>query len=174
VLEWSHSQPASQFHIPHPAPIERLGDEDTRTYAESPYRANAVLYNLARGHAVICGRTVLSTDDLPLIAKVTLSSMPIERRCVLVAWAKKRDSLVVEDVAREARVSRHTAERIMQDIEALGIGTVRTQGTGRPTLLHLSPDWRWCIERDFCEFIRQGVTWQKSRGVSKDIKTHSD
>lgn len=55
---------------------------------ESAKRVNAVLYNLARGHALIHGRTLLSADDLPMIAQITLSSIPDRRRAILLASAE--------------------------------------------------------------------------------------
>ena len=43
---------------------------------ESPYRAYAVLYNLACGHALVHGRLHLTHEDLSLMAEVTISTMP--------------------------------------------------------------------------------------------------
>jgi hypothetical protein len=43
---------------------------------EAPYRAQAVLTNLARGRALVHGRRQVTMADVPLIAAVTTSSMP--------------------------------------------------------------------------------------------------
>jgi hypothetical protein len=58
------------------------GEGYTAEKREQPRRAYAVLNNLARGHALIQGRRQLTEDDLPLVAYVTVSSMPPEGRRV--------------------------------------------------------------------------------------------
>ena len=40
-------------------------DESMTPQCEMPFRANSVLYNLARGRALVCGRSQLSVEDLP-------------------------------------------------------------------------------------------------------------
>jgi hypothetical protein len=41
---------------------------------EQPWRVHAVLPNLARGHALVHGRTQLTDEDLPAVARVAVSS----------------------------------------------------------------------------------------------------
>ena len=46
---------------------------------EQPDRINCLLYNLARGHALLCGRTQLATADLAPVLEVTFDSAPTIR-----------------------------------------------------------------------------------------------
>lgn len=124
---------------------------------EAPYRAKAVLSNLARGHALVYGRTQLSTEDLPLLARVTVSSMPANRRAVLLAFIESRTtSLTVREVEEAASVSRHTAEAIMEEMDWLGLTTFCKEGNGRPSHLNLKSEWEWCLEATFGSLLRQG------------------
>lgn len=45
---------------------------------EEPDRAMQQLVNLAKGHALLSGRNYVTTDDIPMIVKVVLSTAPIE------------------------------------------------------------------------------------------------
>ena len=137
-------------------------------HPESPHRANAVLYNLARGHALVYGRTWLSTEDMPMIAQVTLSSMPAERKAVLVARARNQgDLLTVAQVEEATGVSRHTAERIMEDLDWLGIMKFEKEGVGRPSQLSIRSEWEWIVSGDFGALLVKASTWQKSGGESQ-------
>ena len=67
---------------------------------EKPNRINCLLYNLARGHAVICGRRQLCEDDLWPVLDVTFDSAPTIRarlfRGLLEAGGTLTTSGVVE------------------------------------------------------------------------------
>ena len=126
----------------------------TPAQPESPHRANAVLYNLARGHALICGRSQLTPDDLPMIAQVTLSSMPERRRAVLLAFAKNGgEPLTVSQVESAAGVSRKTAGQYMDEMHWLGLATFEAEGTGKASHLVLKPEWAWCMGEDFVPLL---------------------
>lgn len=46
---------------------------------EDPERASHALYNLAKGHAVLCGRNYITDEDLSVIRDVALSSASRDR-----------------------------------------------------------------------------------------------
>lgn len=124
-------------------------ERDNTSLPESPHRANAVLYNLARGHALICGRTQLAIEDLPTVAQVTLSSIPYRRRAVLQLMAEHGGTPVtVSQVEKATNVTRHTAEEIMYEMEALSLMDVRHEGVGKPALLVIKEEWAWCMTKD--------------------------
>lgn len=134
---------------------------------ESPYRANAVLYNLARGRALVYGRTQLSGDDLPMIAQVTLSSMPAERRAALVAMAGSNgEPLTVQQVKDATGKSPHTVEDLMKELEWLGIMKFEKESTGKASHLSARPEWAWAVSGDFAALLLEASTWQKSGGES--------
>ena len=125
-------------------------EKDKTSEPESPHRANAVLYNLARGHALICGRTQLAPEDLPTVAQVTLSSIPFKRRAVLQLMAKQGGTPVtVTQVEQATKVSRHTAEGLMREMDALGLMEFQHEGAGKPALLTISYEWAWCMAESF-------------------------
>jgi hypothetical protein len=123
---------------------------------ESPHRANAVLCNLARGHALVYGRTYLTHDDLPLVARITLSSMPSERRALLLALLENPQCLTVSQAAaalglakNKAETAKGTAETRMEEFEWLGVANYNRQGTGKVSFLTLAPKWSWCANETF-------------------------
>ena len=129
---------------------------------ESPLRANSVLYNLARGHALIHGRTQLSVEDLPMVARVAISSIPHEPRKVFLALAKNEGlPLTVKQVENSKVGSRHTAERVMEALDQLGVMTFEKDGTGKASRLSIRPEWAWCMDEDFRALLLDGTTWQE-------------
>ena len=125
-------------------------DKEAQANPESPHRANAVLYNLARGRALTCGRTQLTVDDLPMVAQIAISSMSEKRRTVLLAFAKNEgESITVKQVENAVGRSRHTAESYMAEMEWLGFASFQTPGNGSASFLSINPDWVWSMEEEF-------------------------
>lgn len=122
---------------------------------ESPYRANAVLYNLARGHALVWGRTYLTDDDVPLLFQVTLSSILQHRRLLFLALVgHPGGELTVAQVQSVLGVkSLETARSAMMEMDWLGIAQLYEPGKGKPTILTLHPNWAWCAGKDFKTFL---------------------
>ena len=142
-------------------------DASVAPQPESPLRANSVLYNLARGHALVHGRTQLSVEDLPMVAQVAISSIPQEPRRVLLALARKEGQpLTVKQVENTGVGSRHTAERVMEVLDQLGVMKFEKEGTGKVSRLSIRPEWAWCMAGDFRSLLLEGTTWQESGGES--------
>lgn len=124
---------------------------------ESPHRANAVLYNLGRGHALVCGRTNLLADDVTIVAQVALSSMTDKRRAVLVTFAKNGGKpLTVKQVEAATGFTRHTAEAIMEEMAWLGLASNDRPGNGKPSRLTLKEEWAWCMDEQFRPVLLMG------------------
>jgi hypothetical protein len=129
------------------ATMRTVYDSESSVQPESPHRANAVLHNLARGHALICGRTTLIENDLPMIVQVTLSSIPRHRRATFLAFVRNSgEPLTVSEVGTAAEVSRHSAEECMKEMEWLGFATFHREGTGKAAYLVIRSEWKWCME----------------------------
>ncbi len=126
-------------------------DEYIPGSAEVPYRAYAVLYNLARGHALVHGRTHLEWEDLPLIAKVTVSTMPPQFGQVFQALAGKKDhQLTRAEVQTSLKVKSHpTALSFMTQLEQLGVMDFIQQGPGETSFLRWGEKWDWCGSEEF-------------------------
>jgi hypothetical protein len=117
---------------------------------ESPHRANAVLYNMARGHALIWGRTQLTEEDLPLVVEVTLSSILQHRRTLFLALVRDaKCRLTVAQAHVALGVSLDTARKAMEEMDWLGIAQFIEAGTGKPAYLTLDPNWSWCADNNF-------------------------
>jgi hypothetical protein len=90
---------------------------------EQPHRFAALLYNLARGHALLSGRTQLTADDLPTVTRVALDSMPLERRKLLrllIAGGPQVQRTATE-VKRTLGCSKPTALRLMRELALLEV-----------------------------------------------------
>ncbi len=132
-------------------------DPNGTVQPESPRRANAVLYNLARGHALISGRTRIEADDLPLLARVTLASIPEKRRSTLVALLSAENaSLTVAQVEAATGVTQHSAEGIMKEFQWLGMATFSQLGQGRKAALTLRPEWAWVRGKEVANLLLIG------------------
>jgi len=128
---------------------------------EGPTRAMSVLYNLARGHALLHCRTLLQFTDLPLIGAVMLSSMPKRRRDVILAFVHKGgDALSVKEVGAVAGVSPNTGQSIMQEMEWLKLVQLDAPGPGTASSIRLLPEWEWIGTGPFRQLLLQAEAWQ--------------
>jgi len=118
---------------------------------ESPHRANAVLYNLARGHALIHGRTMVVQEDLPCLAKVTLSSIPTERGRVLRAFIRANHHTLTLAHAQAALgvKSLATARHVMEDLVRLGVLEQKKGAQGKADVFCVHCAWAWCVSNEF-------------------------
>jgi hypothetical protein len=121
---------------------------------EQPHRALAVLYNLARGHALLHGRTQLTVDDVPLVVQVALSSAPTDRTRLFRALFDHQGTVTTRAAADALAVSRPTAAKAMKAMELLGLATLDDApigpDEGTPTkILTLRSEWSWALKPEF-------------------------
>ena len=144
---------------------------DTPVQPEDPKRAYAVLHNIARGHALIHGRKHLKEEDLAVVARIALSSMPQERRRVIEAFAlegRKSDPLPSNPISVTAVMkatevgSDHTAARIMEDMDRLKVARYDKPGAGFKSSLSIKSEWEWCATGRERELILQATTLQQT------------
>lgn len=123
---------------------------DYRSIEEAD-RANRMLTNLARGHALSQGRTHITMDDIPLLTKVVLSTAPMERVAVFELLLKNGGSLDVNTISDELRVSEPTARRTMTELFALGLVDRHKESDFYNSNLRIDivEQFRWCLGRDF-------------------------
>ena len=96
-------------------------------------------------------------EDLPTVAQVTLSSIPFRRRAVLQLMAEQGGKPVtVSQVEKATKVTRHTAEEIMREMEALGLMEFQREGVGKPALLVMKDEWAWCMREGFRALLLGG------------------
>jgi len=113
---------------------------------EVPYRAYAILNNLARGHALVHGRRQLTEEDLPLVARVAFSTMPTKPGLVFGALVTAKGEPLTVQKAQAVLGVEHpeTARRILKDLDARGVMELVETGQGKAAELRFRPDWKWC------------------------------
>jgi hypothetical protein len=85
---------------------------------ENPDRINCLLYNLARAHALICGRHQLASADLWPVLEVTFDSAPTIRAKLFRGLIRASGSLQTHEVEKLLRCSKPTA---LKEMEALAV-----------------------------------------------------
>ena len=103
-------------------PSNESNGEFTAQPSESGYRAMSVLYNLARGHALLKGRKIIANEDLEVVIPIALSSMPTDRSSLLRCVLRTGGTLTVRQSAEELRVSQPTARKRLRELALLRIG----------------------------------------------------
>ena len=123
---------------------------------EQPDRINCLLYNLARGHALLCGRTRLEEADLAPVLEVTFDSAPTIRSKVFRSLLEQNGTLKTAQVEKLLRCSKPTALKEMEALAVLGVAD-KTDGDaeyGRPEHeLRLAEKFQWFLT-DECKDLR--------------------
>ena len=132
---------------------------------EIPLRAHAVLLNLARGHALVQGRTQLTEEDVPLIAEVTFSTMPHPLGAVYRALAVHPQGLLTRaEVQAVLQVKSHnTARDVMEDFQISSVIRYTSQGQGKSAHLTFYEEWAWCQSPTFQAFLQPSSNLSKNR-----------
>ena len=88
---------------------------------EQPDRINCLLCNLARGHALLCGRAQLEMADLAPVLEVTFDSAPTIRSKVFRALLEQGGTLKTSQLEKLLRCSKPTALKEMEALAVLGV-----------------------------------------------------
>ena len=135
----------------------------TSPITEMPDRLNQLLYNLARGHALTCGRKQLNDADLKIVARVALDSAPPKRSQVFKHLILCDGSLYTKQVMELLKVSRPTALKIMRELVALDL--VRAVGN-----LESQDDQTVMNHTDQIIKLTEKFSWFKSEECKNLIK----
>lgn len=121
---------------------------------ENPSRASSALYNLARGHALLCGRNYITKDDLCVVIPTALSSAPRERVELFRLLIENNGKINTEQFQELAKVSKSTALKEMQKLAVLDL--VRKTGEEaitKPMLtVTLKDEFSWFLTEDFKQY----------------------
>ena len=124
---------------------EKGDSEEAYSYAqpikEVPSRLIGILYNLARGHAIIHNRSNLNEDDVILVSKIALSSMQDDRREVIKLLLKEK-IVSTNKVCNSLSIDNRTARSIMKALEVLGVVNINEEGIGSQYHIELSRDFQ--------------------------------
>jgi hypothetical protein len=109
---------------------------------EDPKRAMTVLWNIARGHALVYGRRAVAPEDLAVACRVAVMSMPPDARRLFLALVRYAPQPITVTQAQAALGvgSHHTAKAAMEAFETRGIGVMADS----PDRLGFAPEFEWC------------------------------
>lgn len=101
----------------------------TRPEIEDPSRINICLYNLARGHAVACGRNYVQWEDIDCVLTVALDTAPHPRPALLKALLCSAGSLTIKEVEKAIEMGTQNAKKEMFKFVKLGLcdGTIEKE-----------------------------------------------
>jgi len=141
---------------------EEYGGEKTfysEPIIEEPERCIQALYALARGHALIKGRTQVTIDDLPVVTDVALSTAPWDR-VIAFAYLLNKDKVTTKGLMGDLKCSRTKAIRTTKtlallelvDLEEENIPTVGGEQTGY--VMRLKKEFDWFTTEEFKKLWR--------------------
>ncbi len=110
---------------------------------EKAFRAQAMLMNFARGHALIHGRQQLTEEDLPRTAQLAVGSVPEKIRLGFTALIRAGGPLTVSEAASALGCSVPTAQIILEACEGEVMQFVEQP---QPAHLRLRDEWGWCMD----------------------------
>lgn len=149
---------------------------------ENPSRANIVLYNIARAHAFeIHGRNFVTTEDLPTIIKIALSTANRTRVSIiklLLTAMRRADNggnyehktqFFTRDLIKALNISKSTARRAMKELEVLGLVRIgkESRNGGENYYIELLERFKWLLEREFQDLI-QGLDREQHQIMDED------
>ncbi|NCA93643.1 MAG: hypothetical protein EOM84_00530 [Sphingobacteriia bacterium] len=133
----------------------------TQPITEMPDRLNQLIYNVMRGHALICGRENIAYEDLKIVSRITLDSAPPNRSKIFKHLIKNDGQLATSEVMNILKCSRPTALKLMEELAILEI--VDTDGNmqdeteiygGRPEQkIILKNNYSWFISEECKELL---------------------
>lgn len=154
---------------------EDFGSSDEYSYQEPiiemPDRISQILYNLARGHALIGGRTNISHDDLGIVLSITLDSAPLTRSRLFRILIENNGEIGSEELLTKLNCSRPTALKEMEVLKILKLVNLREESftPGRPAkIMTLKPEFSWFIDEEF-KFIQQTSKEYYSRSIQEEV-----
>ncbi len=138
----------------------------TQPITEMPDRLNQLIYNISRGHALVCGRKNITSADLKIALRVALDSAPPNRSKIFKQLMKNDGQLTTSEVMELLDCSRPTALRHMEELAILKIvATVGNMNSeedylgGRPEQkIILLEEYNWFISDECMNmyFVNQG------------------
>lgn len=132
---------------------------------EMPDRINQLLYNLARGHALVCERRQIAMDDIKTVLEVTFSSAPAQRVKAFKALLENNGELITNQAMAALNCSRPTAIKELEALTILKITkTVSEENDMEKKQKHikLKDEFAWFLG-DECKSLR-GIQIPVTRG----------
>ena len=117
---------------------------------EHPQRAAEILFNLAKGHALLYGRNFVTMEDIPIVVKTVLSTAQIDRvKIFSLLLANKGRSLSTSRITLSLNISPQTARRKMTEFKAIGLVNEEDSGSNHELSIRLKPEFDWFLSEEF-------------------------
>lgn len=137
---------------------------DDKTYwsdviIEEPERATEALYALARGHALIKGRTHITIHDVPVAIDIALSSAPYNR-VITFAYLLNKGKVTTKELMEDLNCSRSTAIRKMKTLGILELVDLQEEhmqtigGEQTSYTMKLKKEFKWFMTGEFKKLWR--------------------
>lgn len=114
---------------------------------EKEFRALSVLFNIARGHALLYGRRYLIPADAALVVPIALGSCPNHRRRLFEKLLQSGGRITVSMGADALQVAHETARSYLHEFERLRLVEVRQLGQVQEFML--AHRWQWFLSLEF-------------------------
>lgn len=119
---------------------------------EMPDRLNQLLYNCARGHATVCGRSEITEEDIGMILRVALDSAPPNRIKTFHSLLDNGGTISTNDLIEKIKCSRPTALKEMEILKILELVEIEgddEESVGRPEkIMRLKKDFEWFLSEE--------------------------
>jgi hypothetical protein len=117
---------------------------------EHPQRAAEILFNLAKGHALLYGRNFVTMEDIPIVVKTVLSTAQIDRvKIFSLLLANKGRSLSTSRITLSLNISPQTARRKMTEFKAIGLVDEEDSCSNHELSIRLKPEFDWFLSEEF-------------------------
>lgn len=119
---------------------------------ERPDRINQLFYNLARGHALVSGRTQIASEDLKAIVELCVDGAPSGRAKLFRKLIEHGGTMTTSEIEQELKCSKPAALNEMKTLVILGVCSLH-ENTGGDNKISLSEDFKWFLSHE-CRTIR--------------------
>jgi hypothetical protein len=117
---------------------------------EHPQRAAEILFNLAKGHALLYGRNFVTIEDIQIIVKTVLSTAQIDRVKVFsLLLANGASPLSTSKIIQSLNISPQTARRKMIEFKTIGLVNEEYSGSSHELYIELKPEFNWFLSEEF-------------------------
>jgi hypothetical protein len=109
---------------------------------EHPQRAAEILFNLAKGHALLYGRNFVTMHDIPIVVKTVLSTAQIDRvKIFSLLLANKGRPLSTSEIIKSLNISPPTARRKMVEFRTIGLVDEEFSGSSHELSIELRSEF---------------------------------
>ncbi|HWA51828.1 MAG TPA: hypothetical protein VG895_02120 [Patescibacteria group bacterium] len=138
---------------------------------EKPDRINQILYNLARGHALVCDRTQISSEDVKIVLNVAFDSAPSSRTKIFRFLILNNGAATTTEIVTRLNCSSTTADKEMEKLKILGIVDMTTDCDdfpGRPSkMIRFKKEFEWFYSNECLNLIEIKNTNDKQVAIEK-------